>query len=81
MSKKVLKLVLTNTGQKVCYTEKFHMRYLANFFERLITTNIENTITTITITQTTFMSKDWIKDTFTAHSLLLPKQVLVSYLD
>ena len=32
-------------------------------------------------TRTTFMLKDWIKDTFTAHSLLLPNRVLVSYLD
>ena len=32
-------------------------------------------------TQTTFMLKDWLKDTFTAHSLQLPKPVLVSYLD
>ena len=29
----------------------------------------------------TFMLKDWIKDTFTPHSLLPPNQVLVSYLD
>ena len=32
-------------------------------------------------TRNTFMLKDWIKDTFTAHSLLLPNWVLVSYLD